>query len=74
MTGHGLRKKRAISASKVLRESSTSTAASSTPTQSKLKVQLTYYDQNPEKNPDEKPMYTREIEVSTKEGVKFSTF
>lgn len=40
----------------------------------KLIVQLTYYDKSPEEHPDEAPLYKREVEVSSKVGVTFSTF
>lgn len=40
----------------------------------KFKIQLTFYDNDPEKNPEEAPLYTRYILVGTKVGVVFSTF
>ena len=40
----------------------------------KLKVELTFYDEDPEENPEEAPMYVREISVSTKKGIVFSLF
>ena len=40
----------------------------------KLLVHVTYYDKNPDEHPDAAPVYKREMEVSSKEGVTFSTF
>lgn len=40
----------------------------------KLKVQVTFYDQDPEKYPEEAPSFTRDILISAKEPVTFSPF
>lgn len=39
-----------------------------------LKLQLAFYDGDPERYPEEAPLYTRELLVRIKEGITFNTF